>query len=204
MRLRKDGFTLVEILVAFAVFAVLAVGVFQVFSSANRANAQAEWYSGAQNEARNLFSVLRTDMAKASCPNTVTAGGSNWTACAITVVTGAPVADGTVISFPINEPDLSAVGGAGAASSQCTLVKAGRVLTYTRTAGAESALTLQVDDVDAMTIERSTVEVTGMNSGRSNVRIHLEINHSNPTLFPNARLEEETTARLNTDGNQVL
>lgn len=216
--MRRGGFTLVEILVASAVLAVLALGVFRVFGSANRANVQALWYTKAQSEARELLSLIRNDLAKASCPSDVQEMSVVRTPCTATITQGditLPGADGAVIlQFDINKPSISTPthsGPPGGESTTCALRAFGTTLNYTRQGDAAPAMNKDVcEDVAKITIEvrrnasgaggagppPPSAPVDAYDTDGSVVEITVELRHPQPELFPQSSVIEKTTARI--------
>lgn len=203
--MRRRGFTLVEILVASAVLAILAVGIFRVFRSANRANVQALWYTKAQSQARELLSLIRNDLAKAACPSTVTDAAVTRTPCTASITQGEtelPGGDGTILmQFDINTPSVStSVETKAGTSATCALRAFGNTLNYTREGDAAPAMNKDVcEDVAKVTIEvraNSSSSNDAYDTDGSVVEITVELRHPQPELFPESSVIEKTTARL--------
>lgn len=215
-RYDRGAFTLVEILVASAVLALLALGIFRVFRSSNRANVQALWYTRAENQARNTLALVRNDLAKASCRSTVSEADVQRD-CSDSYVLHAnqgeiELGGGEVelLRFAMCEPEVSTGDAAVDKAGGCTyavLRAIGRTLNYYRESesGREPGMNKDVcEDVQAVAITveaNATSEGDQRQGGRSYnqdgqvVTIALTLTHPQPALFPNARVEQQTVAR---------
>lgn len=208
--MRRRAFTLVEVMIGSAVLAVLAIGVFRVFGSANKANVQALWYTNRQAQAREMLNMLRNDLSKAACPSHVTETGvdrGDWSNDAYFLKVKSGETDLTggdtellrwVIATPhveVNDPTMDKA----ATLSTCVLSSRGTTLHYSRqgTAGPNYEKDM-VEDVVKVTLEfRAATDglATTYDEFGHVVEIQLDLKHSNPQLFPNAHLTEKTTAR---------
>jgi type II secretory pathway pseudopilin PulG len=200
---QRHAFTLVEIIIGFAIMVVFAAGVFRIFNSANRANAQSLWYSKAQAQARSVLAQVRNDLAQATCPSTVTASSVDRTACSLTYKDGETLltpggAEVELLRFSVCTPTISTGGpeDKGGKESTCVLRAFGTTLNYTREGDALPAM-----NKDLVTdVVRVLIEVRG-NSGEAFdqegnlVDITLDLQHSNPGQFPHAKLSERSAAR---------
>lgn len=207
---KRRAFTLVEVLIGFAVMVVLSVSLFRLFNSANRANTQQIWYTRSQTQARSLLSQLRNDLSQATCPSVVTDGDVTRSCASFSLehtsgTTDLPVASDTrLLAWTVATPDFQTSALTQAPSIvECVLWASGRTLWYSRTrdTGASGTPKLKnmnkrmLEDVKSVTIEVKRNSGEAFDLDGHVVEIELEVKHSNEGQFPNAYFREATMAR---------
>lgn len=71
MRIRKKAFTLVEVLIAMAIFSLLLTGVYQLFIGGSKTAGKGQWINGTVDQMRNALNLISSEIIAATYPTTL-------------------------------------------------------------------------------------------------------------------------------------
>lgn len=191
--------TLVEILVASAIFLVASVGVYNLFMSGARTTAVSMWYSKSNIDLRNGLRMVREDLMKASYPSTVADGETVIrrdaqymlrAADGRTELAGATGGGGTLLSFTMCKPEVNVAGVTSAGSEvSCSLEADGNKLRYRR-GGANPVDRVIISDVDYVEITRQPHP-----DDAEKQLVTIEVGTVHP-VYPQSKVAEKTSAKV--------
>lgn len=67
---RKKAFTLVEVVIALAIFSLLMAGIYKVFIGGSKTAGKGQWINTTVDQMRNALSLISTEVRKATYPTT--------------------------------------------------------------------------------------------------------------------------------------
>jgi len=217
----KFGFTLVEVLIASAVVAMMTYVIWQIFVTFSKMNEVSTWQSARQIQLKNALKLIRTDLQEASYPTVVTRSSSEFIGQAthgLTYKDNGPfeikkdgTSDGEYIKFYMSKPKKDIYPGEDPRDSdgyvaECIVSFNGTELNYQRTLSAIPGTGANFDRVDIVDINKVLVnDVSSFNIGVSSVAsaeytmnfctITITCLHSNPK-FKNTKVTERTGAKV--------
>lgn len=71
LRNSETGFTLIEVLVASAIFSIIIVGVYQIYSVSSKAAARAQWTNTSVEQMRNFLELISRSIRSSTYPTTI-------------------------------------------------------------------------------------------------------------------------------------
>ncbi|MBF0503153.1 MAG: prepilin-type N-terminal cleavage/methylation domain-containing protein [Candidatus Riflebacteria bacterium] len=74
----RPGYTIIEVLIAASILAMLFGGIYQIFSSVKRTHEMAAWTSSTTTTIRNGLSLMRGEITRISCPSKITQAGMEF------------------------------------------------------------------------------------------------------------------------------
>lgn len=165
-RNRKKGFTLVEMIFAFAILAVMTYVFWSLFISSSKQMNKATWLSNSQAKIRTAMQFLRNQAHSASYPTTITMTSVNHDTSVgnrahVLPAGESPVAAGTdktLLTFKICQHGRSGIPGEDdkvAATIEVELRVKGKTLEYLENGEVKKLL---VDDLEEVSIEKVDVQ----------------------------------------------
>lgn len=205
MKFNKRAFTLVEILIASVVLAMLMTVVYKLYFGVSRSFQKGSWSLNAQNKLRNSLNYVREEMQKASFKTIVGLNGvvGTDTANPFKVANG-EITNGKIATWYICLPFVSYDATSPGAVYQCELKLNGGKLIYTKALidgsdpkGVEHAVNNYVIIRNVSKIEVSTenFDVDKMSAGKLIV-LKAEVRHPDVINFPSTHVVAQTGAKV--------